>query len=135
MKIPIEIEKTTTGWKAKCSALRITGKGDTKSKAVRAAKKAVNTFLGGASAREVFARMARQMEENARVIAWLGSEDALRLLGRGFALRVEVAASIWNGRSLAAIAREYHTSRQTVSKVSQRLKRRVSTQPLVDTGA
>lgn len=124
MRNIIEVKKTAAGWTAKCDMLGVVRKAETKARALRSAKEAVNVFLNTTSAREVFALMLMQMDEQARIINWLGSEDAIDVIGRGFALRVEVAAQVWNGRSLASIAREYGVSRQTVWKLSKHLKRR-----------
>jgi hypothetical protein len=110
----IETKKTGAGcWIATCHALRLTGKGKSKDAAIRAAKKSANT-------------LTRQIQENARIVAWIGSDEALKALGRGFVLRLEVLARRRNGRSLASIGEEYGVTIQNLSKMSRRLNHRLT---------
>jgi hypothetical protein len=64
-----------------------------------------------------------QGDEASNLIGLLCSEKALRYLGRGYALKLEVLAQLRTGsRSLAAIGREYQVSKQAVSKIAKKAR-------------
>ena len=53
----------------------------------------------------------------------LCNEKAIRYFGRSWALRAEVLAQLKShSRSLSDIAREYHVSKQAVSKIAKRAR-------------
>ena len=58
------------------------------------------------------------------LLTLLASEKALRVFGRGWALRAEAWAQIEIGNgSLYRLAKEYRTSRQNVSRIAKRVRR------------
>jgi hypothetical protein len=67
--------------------------------------------------------IAAPRDDASNLIDRLCDEKATRFFGRSWALRAEVLAQIQTGsRSLSAIAREYHVSKQAVSKIAKRAR-------------
>jgi hypothetical protein len=64
-----------------------------------------------------------QGEHEANLINRLCDAKAIRYFGRGWALRAEVLAQMQTGsRSLSDIGREYHVSKQAVSRIAKRAR-------------
>lgn len=114
----ITVQRTKDGFTAAFAPLDIVASGRTEDEARARAADDVSRLLSTTAPAIVLERCVRHFEAKARMLEWITSPDALAVLGRPFALRIEILAALRGGnRTLASIAAEYGVTPQAVSRL------------------